>query len=672
MTFPPQQPAQQSPQQPADLNQHQAPQSPWPPLHQLTADDPATVGPYVVQGRLGAGTLGIVYGATDTAGRWVAVNLVSAEYLPDHDAVDAFLAEITQMRIVRADRVAPLLDAAVEGPQPWYATAYVPGLTLARWVNGQGALSTSMARALAAGAAEALTGIHSAGVLHHHLTPDNVLLAPQGPTVTDFGITRAVGFGAISSAGALVDTPSWLSPERIHGQAGPRSDVFAWGALVTYAATGQQPFGTGTPKTVMHRVLTEEPDLSGLPQDLVEPVTRALIKDPTKRPSARSLVHMVAGRELTATEGSSDDAHADCTAAARAIIRANWDPPIAPDTTSGNGSGHSQAVYPPTPPPPEDIDAALDDGDEPGLRTRTTTLSILAGALALVVGLGAWLLLPGADEDEAVADEVIQIALIPWEEAVVVTHLWAAILEGSGHEVEIVDHDVDPAFTDVASGEVDLFLDAWLPDTHGSYEEELGDQWVDLGSWYDNAVLTLTVPAYVDNVDSIGDLTGNSELFDDQIIGIEQEAGHMQTTEENVIPDYGLQDLELFAGSSSAMTVELDYAIQEQEPVVVTLWHPHTAYAEHDLKDLDDPEGSLGEGEQLHALAREGFGDDYPDVQGWLEQFELTENELVSLFDEFYFTEHDSERDAAHTWLNDNPEFLERTLGDAATEVNLD
>ncbi|MDS1271575.1 glycine betaine ABC transporter substrate-binding protein [Lipingzhangella sp. LS1_29] len=669
MTFPPQSPMHQ-PEEPA--LHRKAPQEPWPPLQSLLQGDPSTIGPYAVQGRLGAGTLGVVYGATDALGRWLAVKLISTDHLPDDEAVDAFLTEIAQMQRVRARHIAPLLDGATEGTHPWYATAYVPGLTLARWVGGQGALSAGMSRALAAGVAEALTGIHATGILHRNLTPANVILAPDGPTVLDFGITQAVDGDPISNVGALTGSPAWLSPERINGQAGPRSDIFTWGALVAYAATGQHPFGTGTPEDLMQRVLTEEPELSGLPPDLAQPVERALAKDPTDRPSAAELVYMVAKGGATAAAAAAA-AEADSTSTtdiADAVIRSNWNPPITPGS-DGAATPHMSA-YPPTPPPPGDADTALDDEDSSGPGTRIAVLATVAAAvLALVLGVGTWLVLPGADEEEHVDDDVIQIALIPWDEAIAVTHLWATILDGAGHEVEIVEHDVEPAFEDVASGNVDLFLDAWFPDTHGAYADEYSDRWEDLGSWYDNAVLTLTVPDYVEEVDSIADLPGNAELFDNQIIGIEQDSGHMSTTREHVLPDYGLDSIDLFAGSSAAMTVELDYAIREEEPVVVTLWHPHTAYAEHDLKDLADPEGSLGDGEQLHALARDGFSADHPQLREWLEEFHLGEDELVTLFEEIFFEEHEDERDAVRAWLDGNPQFLERTLGDDASEVHL-
>jgi glycine betaine/proline transport system substrate-binding protein len=136
--------------------------------------------------------------------------------------------------------------------------------------------------------------------------------------------------------------------------------------------------------------------------------------------------------------------------------------------------------------------------------------------------------------------EEIEIAFIPWDEAIAVTNLWDVILTDHGYEVTQTQADVAPVFDGVASGEFDLFLDYWLPGTHAEYQEQFGDEFIDLGIWFDDAALTWTVPAYVDEVDSIADLMEHRDLFGGEIIGIESGAGLTDISINEVMPAYGL------------------------------------------------------------------------------------------------------------------------------------
>ncbi|WP_026115962.1 glycine betaine ABC transporter substrate-binding protein [Nocardiopsis kunsanensis] len=269
----------------------------------------------------------------------------------------------------------------------------------------------------------------------------------------------------------------------------------------------------------------------------------------------------------------------------------------------------------------------------------------------------------GAGEDA----KEIEIALIAWEEGIAVTHMWEAILEEKGYDVTLTEVDVAPAFQGIANGDVDLFLDTWLPTTHEEYWNDYGDDLEDLGSWYDNATLTLTVPAYMEDVNEIGDLADHADELDNRIVGIDPGAGLTAQTENEAMPGYGLdEDFELVTSSGAAMQAELASAISEEEPIVVTLWRPHPAYAEHDLKDLEDPEGHMGETESLHSMGRTGFSEDYPSLSGWIEDWEMSDEELSAL-EVLTLEEYEDEpTEGARVWLSENPEFLERTMGEDA------
>ncbi|MFE9638339.1 glycine betaine ABC transporter substrate-binding protein [Nocardiopsis alba] len=301
-------------------------------------------------------------------------------------------------------------------------------------------------------------------------------------------------------------------------------------------------------------------------------------------------------------------------------------------------------------------------------RKRMTGLAAagMSGVLLLTACGGNGEDLTGGSEGGGEDNKEINIALIAWEEAIATTAMWEVILEEKGYDVTVTDVDVAPMYQGAANGDVDLFLDTWLPTTHADYWEDYGDQLEDLGSWYDNAVLTITVPEYMEDVNSIADLPEYADELNNQIIGIDPGAGLTRVTKEEAMPGYGLDDFELVESSTAAMLAELDSAIAEEEPIVVTLWRPHPAYAKHDLKDLEDPEGLMGDAETIHAVGRDGFGADYPELSAWLENWTMTDDELASL-EALALEEYaDDTQEGARVWLSENPEFLERVLGDDA------
>ncbi|HEY7104227.1 MAG TPA: serine/threonine-protein kinase [Mycobacteriales bacterium] len=265
-------------------------------LAPLRRHDPASVGPYLLLGRLGAGAMGRVYLGRSAAGRLVAVKTIRDDYAEEPDFRDRFAHEVAAARRVSGVFTAAVVAADPEAEVPWLATAYVPAPSLSRLIETCGPLPVPAVRWLAAGCAEALESIHGAGLVHRDLKPSNVLVSLDGPQVIDFGVARAVERVQLTATREALGTPAYMAPEQAREarSTGPASDVFSLGSTLLYAATGHAPYQGETTVDVLVRLATEPPDLTGLPAELVDPLASCLDRDPDRRPTPSQLVAGIA------------------------------------------------------------------------------------------------------------------------------------------------------------------------------------------------------------------------------------------------------------------------------------------------------------------------------------------------------------------------------------------
>ncbi|QTD98542.1 protein kinase domain-containing protein [Streptomyces cyanogenus] len=264
----------------------------------LRDSDPAEVGGYRIEDRLGSGGMGVVYLARSASGRRLAVKVVHGQYADDDEFRTRFRREVAAARQVSGAFTAPVVDADADGPSPWMATLYIPGEDLGTYVRRHGPLPPGRLRDLAAGLAEALRDIHRAGVVHRDLKPANVMLADDGPRVIDFGISRAAeaaGMDALTQTGRVMGTPPFMSPEQFTSphEVGPATDIFSLGAVLVYAATRRGPFDSPNPWETATRVVEGAPELAGVPDDLLPFVRLCLEKHPKSRPGPDELLHLL-------------------------------------------------------------------------------------------------------------------------------------------------------------------------------------------------------------------------------------------------------------------------------------------------------------------------------------------------------------------------------------------
>jgi hypothetical protein len=360
--------------------------------------DPEQIGGYVLVGRLGAGSMGRVYLGRSAAGRLVAVKTIKIELAEEPDFRTRFSQEVAAARRVSGAFTAAVVAADPEADMPWLATAYVPAPSLTGLVRTCGPLPVPAVRWLAAGCAEALESIHSAGLVHRDLKPSNVLVSPDGPRVIDFGVARAAERIQLTVTRGAVGTPAYMAPEQARDtrQATTASDVFSLGATMVFAATGHAPYQGETVMDVLVRLATEPPDLTGLHRDLADIVMACLERDPRKRPTSASVVAHLAPGISQAPDGH-DLGPSSLPASALALIAEyRREPrPVTPAEAGGaagaaepGGDHHEDETFGSQP--------ALGGPGQAGGRGRLVLASAVAAA-ALIGGgaaVGGWVLHP--------------------------------------------------------------------------------------------------------------------------------------------------------------------------------------------------------------------------------------------------------------------------------------
>lgn len=240
-----------------------------------------------------------------------------------------------------------------------------------------------------------------------------------------------------------------------------------------------------------------------------------------------------------------------------------------------------------------------------------------------------------------------------WGEGIAFTHLAKIALEDNGYNVEIINLEPGLIYGELSKerSKGDVFLDAWLPNTHAPYWEDYGDDLVKLGESFSNGTTGLVVPSYVD-INSITELNDHVEKFDGEIIGIGSGAGvHANTLK--AIEEYDL-DFEQITSSGPAMVASLEKAMNNDEWIVITGWKPHFMWANFDIKYLEDPKNIYPK-DVCAIVSRTGFEEDMPEAAEFFKNFNLREEQLYSLMGSI---DMEGEEAGATRWYEANKDMV--------------
>ena len=264
----------------------------------MTAD-PARLGRYRILGLLGEGAMGRVYrGHDDSLERDAAVKVMSLG-MGDADARARFAREAKAAARLQHPNIVTIYELGEHEGAPFMALELLEGTDLQRAIEGGIRPDPKVTLPIVLQALAGLGHAHEAGIVHRDVKPSNVFLPRGRPAkIMDFGVARLAG-GA-TSAGLVVGTPNYMSPEQVSaGEVDGRSDLFSVGLILYELVTGEKAYKGDTVVSLLYKIVHEQPDLGLIPKGPQwETLNRVLAASLAKDPDARYRDAHAMGAEL--------------------------------------------------------------------------------------------------------------------------------------------------------------------------------------------------------------------------------------------------------------------------------------------------------------------------------------------------------------------------------------
>jgi glycine betaine/proline transport system substrate-binding protein len=261
---------------------------------------------------------------------------------------------------------------------------------------------------------------------------------------------------------------------------------------------------------------------------------------------------------------------------------------------------------------------------------------------------------------EGSKDVTINMGVTPWTSTIPPTKVAKLLLEEMGYKVKETSADAGGVYTGLSNGDLDVFMDAWLPDMHANYMKRYSNKLDDTAVSYADGELGWVIPTYVEGIESIEDIKGKEDLFGGKVYGIEEGAG-MSITSQKMIEDLGL-DLEYVASSEGGMLAQAQRLMAKEEPVLFLGWRPHPMFVNYDLKVLPSPEGYFKTSE-VHVITNKDLKEKAPEAYELLSSWKMNVSDIEKMIVEMEENNRDAE-EVAQEWIDNHPDEVKAIKGE--------
>ncbi|MFD1413752.1 glycine betaine ABC transporter substrate-binding protein [Oceanobacillus jeddahense] len=258
------------------------------------------------------------------------------------------------------------------------------------------------------------------------------------------------------------------------------------------------------------------------------------------------------------------------------------------------------------------------------------------------------------DDGNNKEDRELVLGSTTWTSTIPPTEIVKEILEGMGYDIEIKEANIGAIYAGLATGEIDIYMDSWYPQ-QTQYLEEYSDTIEQLSPIYEDADAGMVVPNYMEGINDVEDLIGNEDMLNNEVIAIEDGDPAMDELQE-LIDAYDL-DLELVNSSEGAMIAAAKTSIDENEPILLYGWRPHTMFNDMGLKILTNEEHpEYFNGSSVHPIVNEDVKKKAPDVHKFLGDLTISIDDMEDMI--IKTDNGENSEDVAQEWLDNNPEWL--------------
>ena len=258
---------------------------------------------------------------------------------------------------------------------------------------------------------------------------------------------------------------------------------------------------------------------------------------------------------------------------------------------------------------------------------------------------------------EGKEQETITFGVTPWTSTVPPTKIASLILEDMGYIIEETSADVGSVFMGLSRGDLDVFMDAWVP-MHQTYLDKFEGDIESTAVSYPEAETGWTVPAYMEDINTYEDLKGREDEFGNEFFGIE--AGTSSTEESNEIIEAYEFDFTQVNSSEGGMLAQAQRMMDNEEPVVFYGWRPHTMFNKFDLKVLTNDQGFF-ETSSVEVITNKDLKEKAPNAYEFLSNWSISIDDVEEMI--VKIEEGGDPEEVAQEWIDNNQDKVNEMIG---------